>query len=242
MSQAEPEMEKSNLALVLPRVATIYSFFPLKEGEKKKTNQNPAHYYAGVSFSPCPEGSRAPSPLAPSRPHQPPHLCAPYVDHPLNDVSLPSPFHPSPRSWDTPCAQKPQVYKRLSPSKTSLHQLNQPLFETFPKRDLQLSEERRRAARAPAHRPNLAQANTCGQRRTGCTLAQALMQSNPAREQRLIPGTAAARQRPAAQKRAPKEPPAPCSVSEEKSLPPPPRHHGWAPLADFSCLGCQEPH
>lgn len=101
-----------------------------------------------------------------------------------------------------------------------MQQLNQPLFKAFPRRDLQLSEERQRAARAPAHRPNLAQAHTCGQRRTECTLAEALMQSNPGKEQRLIPGTAAARQRLAAQKQAPEEPLAPCGVSEEKSFPP----------------------
>lgn len=50
-------------------------------------------------------------------------------------------------------------------------------------------------------------------------LAEALMQSNPAKEQQLIPGTAAATQHSAVQKQVPKAPLAPCGVSEEKSPP-----------------------
>lgn len=100
VSEAEPEMENTNLALVLPRAATIYCFSPLGEGKKP---------CAGVvPFSPAQRGAGLPHRSRPASP-----ICATICDHPVHDASLQPPSHPSPCSWDTSRAQKPQIYKPL---------------------------------------------------------------------------------------------------------------------------------
>lgn len=100
MSEAEPELENTNLALVLPRAATIYCFSPLGEGKNPVLAlflSPPAQRDAGL-----PHHSRPASPI-----------CATICDHPVHDVSLQPPSHPSPCSWDISHAQKPQIYKPL---------------------------------------------------------------------------------------------------------------------------------
>lgn len=93
-------MENTNLALVLPRPATIYCFSPLGEGIKP---------CAGVvPFSPAQRGAGLPHHSRPASP-----ICATICDHPVHDTFLQPPSHPSPCSWDTSRAQNPQIYKPL---------------------------------------------------------------------------------------------------------------------------------
>lgn len=180
VSEAEPELENTILALVLPRTATIYWFFPLGEGKKS---------CAGVvPFSPAQRGAGLPHCSRPASP-----ICATICDHPVHDTSPQPPSQPSPCSWDISHAQKPQIYKPLP--RTSLHQLNQPLSSHFPGRPAALRGGRGlpvfcllRAQLAAAPRSNLTQANTCGQHRSRapqkpwCSLSQAQQLSCCARQ------------------------------------------------------------
>lgn len=75
VSQAEPEMEKSNLALVLPRAATIYSFFPLKEGKKTQPQTLPTTALALFLSPPAQREAELPRRLRPAVPISLP-ICA----------------------------------------------------------------------------------------------------------------------------------------------------------------------
>lgn len=100
VSEAEPELENTNLAFVLPRTATIYWFFFPLEKEKILCWR--------CSFLPAQRGAGLPHSSRPASP-----ICATICDHPEHRASLQPPSHPSPCSWDTSRTQKPQIYKPL---------------------------------------------------------------------------------------------------------------------------------
>lgn len=60
------------------------------------------------SFLPAQRGAGLPHRSRPASP-----ICATICDHPVHDTSFQPPSHPSPCSWDTSHAQKPQIYKCL---------------------------------------------------------------------------------------------------------------------------------
>lgn len=112
VSQAEPEAEKSKPCIWHSKGCHNLWLFSSWSREKEKTSLPAA---LALLLSPrAPRGAGSPRC---ARPNSLP-ICAHHLAIARDDVPLPSPFHPSPHSWDTPHTQKSQVYKPFLPSET----------------------------------------------------------------------------------------------------------------------------